>query len=486
MQTLLSGLNEQASRACVGAPLDGAFSMDWQPASLFIAEAEMAAYEPARQWVWLYRAPWAWLAEGDSVDAAAALQQWQAQQRAVLQLRRHLRQHLILVNVDRVAAQPLAERLGLPCYDEQSATAAATPMASTLASLFEQMAPECWTLYEALEAAAWLPKGEPDFRSNRVLPPKEGLGELLELIHAGRQLPSASQQLDERNKTLQCVGEELKSTQARADSALREAGIQLAERERAIQDLRREMDKALAAEQSCQEESELLLAQLHQVQEELEKHYLDNVSLKDQHATLKQELAQATADQQQLTKELDIAREAATKAEQARGKLAEEEARLRKEAVDIRAGSQSLTEENELFLAQLHQVQEELEKHYLDNVSLKDHHTTLEQELAQATAGQQQLTKELDIAREAATKAEQARGKLAEEEARLRKEAVDIRAGSQSLTEENELFLAQLHQVQEELENYYLANREILAVMGQSEHTLHRARHVISRMAAHV
>ena len=485
MQTLLSGLNEQASRACVGAPLDDAYSMVWQPTSLFIAEAEMATGEPARQWVWLYRAPWAWLAEGNSANTAAALQQWQAQQRAVLQLRRNLRQHLILVNVDRVSAQLLTEHLGLPCYDGQS-TIAATPLTSMLASLFEQMAPECWTLYEALEAASWLSKGEPEFRSNRALPPKEGLGELLELIHAGRQLPSTSQQLDERNKALQYVDEELKSTQARADSAQFEAGTQLAERERAIQDLRRDIDKAQAAEQSCQEVSELMLAQLHQVQEKLEKHYLDNVSFRDQHATLKQELAQANAGQQQLTQELDIAQATATKAEQARGKLAEEEARLRKETADIRTDLQSLTEENELLLTQLHQVQEELEKHYLDNVSFEDQHATLKQELAQATAGQQQLTQELDIAQAAAAKAEQACGKLGEEEVRLRKETADIRTGSQSLTEENELLFAQLHLVQEELENYYLANREILAVMGQSKHTLHRARHVISRMAAHV
>jgi chromosome segregation ATPase len=459
--------------------------MDWQPASLFIAEAETAATEPACQWVWLYRAPWAWLAEGDSADAVAALQQWLAQQRAVLQLRRHLRHHLILVNVDRIAAQPLAERLGLPCYDEQSAVIAGTPLTLTLASLFEQAGPEYWTLYEALEAAAWLPEGEPEFRSNRVFAPNEGLGELLELIHAGRQFPTASQQLDERNKALQCVREELKSTQALADSAQREASIQLAEREQAITRLRQEMEKARSAEQSLEEESELLLAQLHEVQKELKQHSLDIASYKQQHASLKQELAQATDDQQQLAKDLDIARETAATAEQAREKMAEDEADLRKETADIRTGSQSLSEENELLLAQLHQVQEELEKYFLDNVSFKQQHATLNQKLAQANTDQQQLSKDLDIARAVAAKAEQTRGKLAEDEAGLQKETADIRASLQSLTEENELLLAQLHEVQEELEKYSLANREILATMGQSEDTLHRARNVISRMVAH-
>lgn len=75
----------------------------------------------------------------------------------MLQLRRTLRQRLILVNIDRVTPQALFERLGL-AYNDQPVQLFADPLAATLAGVFEQMAPESWTLYEALEAAAWLPK----------------------------------------------------------------------------------------------------------------------------------------------------------------------------------------------------------------------------------------------------------------------------------------------------------------------------------------
>lgn len=485
MQTLLSGLSEEASHAYVGAPLDGAVSMDWQPASRFLSEAVMATDNPARRWVWLYRAPWAWLAEGTSVDAAAALHQWQVQQRAVLQLRRHLRQHLILINVDRVTAPTLATLLGFSCRDEHLEAPSASPLVATLASLFEEMASEFWTLYETLEAVAWLPNGEAEFRSNRVSPPSEGLNELLELIHAGTQLPAARQELRERNDALNCIREEMRSTQAKADGALHAASTELAERDQALQYFRQEMDKAQSAERGYKEKGELLLDQLHQLQEELEKHHLDKISFTQGHITLTQELVQATCDRQQLTNDLDGARADAANAERARGKLAEEEARLLNEITQIRVSSQSVREENNLLVSQLHQVQEELEKSCVQNVSFSRLHAALKQELTQAAADQQQLAKNLDDARATLVQVEQMRVKISEGDAQLRKEAADIRAGSQSVVEENDVLLAQLLQVQEELEHYYLANRDIGVAMGQSERTLHRARNVISRMTTH-
>ena len=44
------------------------------------------------------------------------------------------------------------------------------------------------------------------------------------------------------------------------------------------------------------------------------------------------------------------------------------------------------------------------------------------------------------------------------------------------------MLLLQLHQVQEELEQYFLDNRQLQQVMGQSRHSLDRARHLISRL----
>lgn len=395
MQTFVSGLSEQASFTALGGA-SGSVPLQWLAAGDFIAQALAAAEDEAGgQWLWLYRAPWALLAQGGSQPSAEVLAQWQAQQRAVLQLRRHLRQRLVLVNADRVASPLLAERFGVPSSegalpDEKPNT----PLLSTLANLFEQMAPECWELYEALEAAAWLPEGEPEFRTNRALPRAAELTELLDLVRAGKQLAAVSQRLDERETELQKLNEQLSNAQAASETAEQQARQQLIEHQQALQ-------------------------------------------------------------------------------------------AARTQAEALQAEKQSLTEENELLLNQLHQVQEELEKHYLDAVSLKEKQAALEKELAQSKAAHQQASSELAAASGKATEAEKARQKLAAELTSLQKEKAELQAKAQSDAEENELLLNQLHQVQEELENYYLANREVLAVMGQSEQTLHRARGVISRMAAH-
>ena len=44
------------------------------------------------------------------------------------------------------------------------------------------------------------------------------------------------------------------------------------------------------------------------------------------------------------------------------------------------------------------------------------------------------------------------------------------------------LTLLQLHQVQEELEQHFLENRQLQQVMGQSRSSLDRARRLISRL----
>lgn len=459
MQTLLSGLSEQASRAYVGASFDDTFSIQWKSAAQFMADTDLTSAAAARQRVWFYRAPWAWLADGATGDVTTALQQWQAEQRAVLQLRRTLRQRLILVNIDRVPAQTLFERLGL-AYNDEPQHLYADPLAATLAGVFEQMAPECWTLYEALEAASWLPEGEPEFRSNRALPTHAGLIELLDLVHAGRQLPNAQ--------------------------------LQLHERDRAISGLRREAEQVRSAQHSRQEDRERVQAQLQRAQQALAEQQAEGQSLRDQQAALKQQLTLALADKQQAAQAFELSRSASTplaeenqlllaqlqqvqeeleKRHQASLAHEQQLSALQREVAQARAAQQAAPqvqadhgaaqrykEESELLLAQLHQVQEELEKRHLENQANHDKYTKLKKELDQTLAAKQQAGLE----------------------------TAGAVANAQALSEENELLLSQLHLVQEELENYYLANREILAAMDQSNHTLHRARKVISRVAAHV
>lgn len=119
-----------------------------------------------------------------------------------------------------------------------------------------------------------------------------------------------------------------------------------------------------------QSEAELLLMQLHLVQEELEGQFLDNGSLKQEVNTLKQGLAEtkssAESQKMALERQLEEAKAAATKAQsdlEGKIKLLEQKAQ--------QAPPLEMQQENELLLLQLHQVQEELERYYLENQQLK-------------------------------------------------------------------------------------------------------------------
>ena len=130
---------------------------------------------------------------------------------------------------------------------------------------------------------------------------------------------------------------------------------------------------------NAEEENALLLEQLHKVQEELESCYLQSqeqakklAEIPKLQAVLKSaqeqasKLQQAEAAAQKLQADLKAAQEKAAKLQQT-------EAQLKKELQQAVAKSASaeLQEENELLLGQLHKVQEELERYYLENHQLK-------------------------------------------------------------------------------------------------------------------
>lgn len=158
----------------------------------------------------------------------------------------------------------------------------------------------------------------------------------------------------------------------------------------------------LTAHGNTKEENELLLTQLHQVQEELERLFLNNKTQDVALSETTKQLEAARAEEQRLAKQLAAQSEsnqaaerrvaalsaeleavnakerklkdelAATQsAQRAAGKriaaLATELEGLRKAAAD----QDDLKEENELLLTQLHQVQEELERYFLETQRLK-------------------------------------------------------------------------------------------------------------------
>ncbi len=158
---------------------------------------------------------------------------------------------------------------------------------------------------------------------------------------------------------------------------------------------------------------------------------------------------------------------------------------LRAEVAQANTQVNGLRQENELLLAQLHQVQEELESSFSKNQSLllvAEKAGTLEQRLMQLQTQAIERNKALDAAKGLQAKTSAAhdtdkanwakeKGELTQSRDALTKQVAEAKkaldaaahtsATAKELQQENEILLLQLHQVQEELEHYFLRNQEL-------------------------
>lgn len=159
-------------------------------------------------------------------------------------------------------------------------------------------------------------------------------------------------------------------------------------------------------------------------------------------------------------------------------------------ATGLRAETQAARKENELLLLQLHQVQEELESYFHkyrglqpleeQNRSLRQSVEALEAELDKARLGlvdakaqKSELEKTAAALRQDKERLTSEKGKLASEKEKLTGEkeklardsaaTANLRTEAEGAKKENELLLLQLHQVQEELEHYFLKYRDLQA-----------------------
>lgn len=257
MGILVSGMSETQCRDFIGSESWHRHAVQW------CAPDVLAIGAAGHQVIWFYHTPWT-LPEGlpsaGTSGAQEALAQWLQQNRSILNMRRQLGSNLLLVNAARVAPASLRARLDQAEAPDAGATAgtnAETVHARLLGQLFERSAPHYWDVLEALEAASWLPSGEPLFRGAAVAS-EEQLFSLLDVLADHPRLGGEIAQLHETIDGQ--VSSILKSGQE-------------------IQELR--------------QESELLLLQLHQVQEELEQYYLKNIDLEKTGAADKKSLAEA-------------------------------------------------------------------------------------------------------------------------------------------------------------------------------------------------
>ena len=194
------------------------------------------------------------------------------------------------------------------------------------------------------------------------------------LAQLGATLQDSQQQLQHSHRQM----EQLQQTYLRTQQRVLEQDQLLSSRNTALQD--------------SEQENGLLLQQLHQVQEELESRYLQSQEQAKKLAELHKlqtdlkaaedkaaKLQQAEAVTQKLQADLKAAQDKAAKLQQAEAvnhklqadlKAAQDKAAKLQQAA-AKPASAELQEENELLLSQLHKVQEELERYYLENLQLK-------------------------------------------------------------------------------------------------------------------
>ena len=235
-----------------------------------------------------------------------------------------------------------------------------------LAQLLETY-PQAQTLYEELQAAATLPRNNPQMlgwngdAQSRFAAWQEfvQLHQLSRASHA--ELLKKQQQFTQAQQALEADFSKIKALLATEQSRKNELQVLL--------------QQSSQKHQESTEENELLLTQLHQVQEELERHYLDGQKLKQSLEAAQAQAKQLPTVQAELKKTQETLKTAQGKANElpkVQEKLKETQAALQAaQAQKAAAPSQELKKENELLLLQLHQVQEELERYYLENQKLK-------------------------------------------------------------------------------------------------------------------
>lgn len=285
-------------------------------------------------------------------------------------------------------------------------------LAAFLADALLSQHPASLQLYEELQASANLPLGD---EASQAVP--AALDAWQSMVARQLELQTQASQIDDMEQAAQLLQTRLDDAQSLAlqkqalveqlDAACQHAE-QLAQRRQQLLDEQTRLRsteaqhheqrlaelviarEALEARQrEAEGENELLLNQLHQVQEELERHYLDA----QQKAQRLDALQQAEASLRQITgqqekqlaeKQKQFAEKQKQLAEQQQqlSQLTkqEQEAQKRLQALQTELNSArtkasepppELLQENELLLNQLHQVQEELERYYLEAQKLK-------------------------------------------------------------------------------------------------------------------
>lgn len=389
-----------------------------------------AASFPQVSFLLLYTRAESALAYGlqQGMEPEQLMQDWQAANQHLMRFQRRNRRRSLLLDAEAAAQYPQAladacQCIGLELQPENSLEAVATtaPAIERLLAnqyLCEQSA--IHALQMELEASAQ-PLGDTDAHQPlQLMELYQGYQQWQTQIETQSKIGKKQAELAADYKAQLEVALQAKEEQGRlADD--RQAQIeqltkakekQAADYQAQLSQARQDQEALTAASKETEQENELLLLQLHQVQEELEEVFLR-----------KQQLEQSGKEQdvqlEQLRQQLDQSQKALQAAEAARKELQGKQQNLQ---TQIERLTQSNNEQSKLAAERQGQIRK-LSKERDEQIKL-------------AKERQSQLTQ-----------AKQAQEKL--------------EAASKETEQENELLLLQLHQVQEELELYFLKYQEL-------------------------
>ncbi|MCL5427264.1 MAG: hypothetical protein M1154_16890 [Gammaproteobacteria bacterium] len=428
-------------------------------------------HEGEQCWVWCFMAPWEWALMQPETPSEQSWLAWVDAQRQVLQLRRLLGPQLQFVRASQLprflASLDQAAEHETPHDLPLLASAAGPELAATLAKMHLEMVPQsqalesAWEVFETLEAAAWLPEGAAPLFRDALVNTHVNWPLLLPLLHAGCEAPALREQVSQQRQRAELANAQVAEQTAYAQQCETQYSLLVSEHKKAQEEHQQEVAALRTQQQASQrereeveEENALLLAQLHHVQEELETYFLNQQTLEQREKTLKDDVSQ-------LQKRLAEQQAALDKAQSERDQLAKQQA-------------SQLQEASQQYQKALDDVKQKLQASEARASQLQAKAQSERDQLAKQQASQlqeasQQHQKALDDVAQ----------KLQTSETRLSQQ----QAEQSELHEENDLLLSQLHQVQEELERYFLANREYQSAMGSARQTFTRARTQVSQLA---
>lgn len=310
-------------------------------------------FDPETRFVLVYEEPTAYAARVIAQDHAQAqdlpgtLQHWHTQHSQLINTFYALGSDAVLVHASQMHSATLD--LGLTASADTLRTVAhALPDAQVLTQLLQPIVAanvQMQTLWQELQAASQIPWQE-------TLPPLQAAHQaLVQCLAQQRAFATIEQQCLQLEQAQQRLQSEL-AAQTHAHQS-KEAALRVVQTQ--FDACQQQLAQQSQQHKDAQEEGELLLTQLHQVQEELESHFLKLQEETNAKAELQAQLTAATQAQQA---------EAAAKAI-AQQNLQTLQKGQEHEQVQNKIQLQEAQEEGELLLTQLHQVQEELEQYFI-------------------------------------------------------------------------------------------------------------------------